>query len=53
MAAVRKQVEAQRAALELARANMEQVTLKREHLVGNQREAATMTLATLLFRRTL
>jgi HlyD family secretion protein len=39
-AAANKQVDAQRASLELARANREQVTLKREQLVGNEREAA-------------
>ena len=39
-AAANKQVDAQRATLELARANREQVALKREQLVGNEREAA-------------
>jgi multidrug resistance efflux pump len=40
VAAANKQVDAQRATLELARANREQVALKREQLVGNEREAA-------------
>ena len=40
VAAARKQADAQRASLELARANAEQVTLRREQLIGNEREAA-------------
>jgi multidrug resistance efflux pump len=40
VAAAKKQADAQRASLELARANREQVALKREELVGNEREAA-------------
>jgi HlyD family secretion protein len=39
-AAARKQAEAQKASLELAKANAEQVTLKREQLVGNKRQLA-------------
>jgi len=40
VAAVRKQADAQRAALELARANAEQVTIKREQLDADRRQLA-------------